>query len=215
MLDERNSRTQSLPVRPALLCLAMALSLVAGAAPERITLKAIPGPDGRPVEMGAPEKGATAVVFYSTECPISNAYSPELIRLAGGFPKGRVRFVGVCVDPDISDADVLAHAKDFGLTFPVLIDRAGDLGRRLGATVSPEAFVIDPDGRVRYHGRIDDQFAGRRKPNANTEAHELRDAVNAVLAGREVAAPHVPAVGCPIPEQAKPEASKGKAGVAK
>jgi mono/diheme cytochrome c family protein len=99
---------------------------------------------------------------------------------------------------------VAAHAKDFGLKFPVVRDRNGSLAAKLGAKVTPEAFVLDAAGRIRYHGRIDDQFAARQKPNANPGTHELRDAVAAVLAGRNVAAPHVEAVGCPIPEPPKP-----------
>ena len=133
--------------------------LARSAAPDIVVLRAQRGPDGRPVELKAPDGGATALVFYSPECPISNAYSPTLNRLAADFPAERVRFVAVCVDPDLSDADVAAHAKDFGLKFPVVRDRNGSLAAKLGATVTPEAFVLDAAGRVRYHGRIDDQFA--------------------------------------------------------
>jgi peroxiredoxin len=157
-----------------------------GAAPESVVPPTLPGPDGRPVALKAPDGGAAAVVFYSSECPISNAYSTTLNRLVAETPAARVRLVGVCVDPDLTDADVIAHARDFGLKFPVVRDRRGALAARLGATVTPEAFVIDAAGRVRYHGRIDDQFAARGKANANSETHELRDAIDAVL--------------CPIPD---------------
>jgi hypothetical protein len=112
--------------------------------------------------------------------------------------------VGACVDPDLTDADVASHAKDFHLAFPVVRDREGTLATRLGASVTPEAFVIDDEGRIRYHGRIDDQFADRQKPNANTATHELRDALLAVLDGRQPALASVEAVGCPIPEFTKP-----------
>ncbi|GAC1468074.1 MAG: thioredoxin family protein [Isosphaeraceae bacterium] len=173
---------------------------------ESIHLRAQRGLDGRSVELKAPDNGASVLVFYSPECPISNAYSPTLNRLAREFPPGRVRFLGVCVDPDLSDADVAEHARDFSLKFPVIRDRGGSLAARLGATVTPEAFVIDPEGRIRYHGRIDDQFAGRQKPTANPANHELSDAVAAVLGRREVSVTEVKAVGCPIP--APPRAEK-------
>jgi peroxiredoxin len=187
--------------RPGLAALVLSMATTWAAAGEiRVDLRPLHGPDGRPVELSAPKGGATALVFYSSECPISNAYSPTLNDLAADFPKDRVRVVGVCVDPDLTDADVSAHCKDFKLTFPVVRDRRGALARRVGATVTPEAFVIDGEGRVRYHGRIDDQFAGRQKANANPVTHELRDAVAAVLDGREVKEPVVKAVGCPIPE---------------
>ena len=66
--------------------------------------------------------------------------------------------------------------------------------------MTPEAFVVDAKGHVRYHGRIDDQFAKRGVRNANPSGNELKDAITALLKGDEVKAAHVAAVGCPIPE---------------
>ena len=191
---------------PTLTCLSMLLLAqveftppALSASPEPLALRAQRGPDGKSVVLKAPAEGAVALIFYSPECPISNAYSPTLKRLAGEYPSGKVKLIGVCVDPDLSDADLLAHAKDFNLPFPVISDRKGFLAAKLGATVTPEAFVIDSAGLIRYHGRIDDQFASRQKPNANPSTHELKDALDAVLAGREVPLVNVEAVGCPIP----------------
>lgn len=170
------------------------------------TLPHLSGPDGRKVDLTAPRDGVTALVFYSSECPISNAYSPTLNRLAEEFPATSLKLVGVCVDPDLSDADVATHARDFGLKFPVVRDRHFRAAAHLGATVTPEAFVVDAKGRVRYRGRIDDQFAARQKRNAHPKGNELHDAIAAVLAGREFAPETVPAVGCPIPKPPKASA---------
>ena len=112
--------------------------------------------------------------------------------------------MGVCVDPDLSDAEVKTHARDFSLKFPIARDRHGAFARKLGAKVTPEAFVIDAEGKVRYHGRIDDQFVARRKRNVNPSSSELKDAIAAVLSGKEVKAPYVEAVGCPMPEVPRP-----------
>jgi hypothetical protein len=109
--------------------------------------------------------------------------------------------VGVCVDPDLSDADVQTHARDFGLKFDVVRDRHGALARKMDATMTPEAFVIDDQRRVRYHGRIDDQFARRGVRNANPTGNELRDAIAAVLEGGKVKVECAAAVGCPIPQE--------------
>ena len=156
--------------------------------------------DGRRIDLAAPAHGATVLIFYSTECPISNSYSPTLATLVDSFPAKSVKWLGVCVDPDLSDSEVETHARDFGLKFPVVRDRHGSLARKLGAKVTPETFVIDADGKVRYHGRIDDQFVARRKRNANPSGSELKDAIAAVLNGKEVKTPEVEAVGCPLPE---------------
>lgn len=174
----------------------------------RVELKPIKGPDGRLVELKPPDRGATVLIFYSSECPISNGYSPTLNQIAAGFPAERVRFVGVCVDPDLSNAEVVAHSKDFGLKFPVVHDPDGSLGKRLGATITPETFVVDTGGVVRYYGRIDDLYPERGKQNAHPETHELKDAVADVLAGREVKVKHAIAVGCPIPEPIPPKKSQ-------
>ena len=60
--------------------------------------------------------------------------------------------------------------------------------------------MIDADGQIRYHGRIDDQFVARRQRNANPSGSELKDAITAVLNGAAVRTPEVAAVGCPLPE---------------
>jgi hypothetical protein len=158
------------------------------------------GPGGERVDLTAPAGGVSVLVFYSTECPISNAYSPTLDELSARFRSKPVKWFGICIDPDLSDAEVRTHTRDFKLNFRVVRDRHGSFARKIGATMTPESFVVDAAGRIRYHGRIDDQFVARRLRNANPNGAELRDAIAAVLAGNEVAAPHVAAVGCPIPE---------------
>ncbi len=160
-------------------------------------------PQGR-VSLQAAEKGATAIVFYSSECPISNAYSPTLTQLMDEFKGKPARFVGICVDPDLSDADVAQHARDFDLKVEIARDRTGTIARRLGVKVTPEAVVLDSAGKIRYRGRIDDQFASRGVRRANPSGNELKDALAAVLAGKEVAVPRAEAIGCPLPEVSAP-----------
>ena len=162
------------------------------------------GIDGRPVATRAEVGGATVLTAYSTECPISNAIVPALKSIAEGPDAGRVRFIGLCVDPDLGDPAVADHAREFGLPFPVVRDRDGAIASGLGLKVTPEVVLIDGQGRTRYRGRVDDQFVTRRVRNAHPGTHELRDAIAAVLGGREVAKPHVEAVGCPLPTPSKP-----------
>jgi hypothetical protein len=175
-------------------------ALALGADSSAIKNVRLRGLDGERIAPAAPAGGASVVLFYSTECPISNAYSPTLAQLMGAFRGKPLRWIGVCVDPDLSDSEVQAHARDFSLKFTIVRDRRGSFARKLGATKTPEAFLIDDRGRTRYHGRIDDQYVARRVRNAVPAGSELKDAIAAVLSGKEVAAPHVEAVGCPIPE---------------
>ncbi len=161
--------------------------------------------DGRVVTLAAPKGGALALVFVSTECPISNYYSATLKAMATELDRERVRLVGVCTDPDVTRPALAAHADEYGLNFPVVADPQGKLAQSWGVTVTPEAVVVDDAGNVCYQGRIDDQYVGRRQKNAAPVSHELRDALTAVLEGRDVAVAKTEAVGCPLLEPAAEE----------
>ena len=88
----------------------VALFFLVGSTPTRaadppgLSSASLHGLDGHRVKVAAPEGGATVLVFYSTECPISNSYSPTLATLVDSFPAKSVKWLGVCVDPDLSDA---------------------------------------------------------------------------------------------------------------
>jgi mono/diheme cytochrome c family protein/thiol-disulfide isomerase/thioredoxin len=173
---------------------------VLGGEPSAVKGVSLRGLDNGRIKLAPPAGGATVLVFYSSECPISNAYSPTLQELMGKYRQKPVDWVGICVDPDLSDSEVKTHSRDFKLDFRIARDPLGSFARKIGATVTPEAFVLDDKGQVRYHGRIDDQFVARRVRNASPSGSELRDAIASVLNGKEVAIAHVAAVGCPIPE---------------
>jgi mono/diheme cytochrome c family protein len=181
-------------------------TMVFGADVASLPKQPLRGIDGRRIDLTAPTHGTLAIIFYSTECPISNSYSPTLATLVDTFAGKPAKWLGVCVDPDLSDSEVAAHARDFGLKFPIVRDRYGSLARRLGAKKTPESFLIDDVGKIRYHGRIDDQFVDRRKRNANPSGSELKDAIAALLNGKTVTNEYVEAVGCPLPEVAAAKA---------
>ena len=129
-------------------CCSVPVAAAPAAVPETVGAPAdCAGPTAAGRARVPPGEVALALVFYSSECPISNAYSPTLNRLVEEFPAKSLRLVGVCVDPDLSAAEVAAHAKDFGLKFPVVHDKDVALAAQVGATVTPEAFVIDDQGR--------------------------------------------------------------------
>jgi thiol-disulfide isomerase/thioredoxin len=158
------------------------------------------GVHGKAVSLAIPANGALVVVFYSTECPISNAYTPTLNAISSDYAGKPVRLVAVCADPDLTDGEILKHERDYAIRYEVAVDRRGVLAARLGAKLTPEAFVVDSSGVIRYRGRIDDQFASRGKRRVVPQTHELRDAIEAVLAAKLVPQAEVEAVGCPLPD---------------
>ena len=155
-----------------------------------------------PAETSVPEEGkSTAVVllFLAPDCPISNAYAPEIGRLANQYGSRGVSFFAVYADPRVTEDMARRHAEEFKLACPARLDPRQELAHHVGATVTPEAALLDRDGNVAYIGRIDDLFADFGKRRVAPTTHELRDALDATLAGRPVARPKVAAIGCEIP----------------
>ncbi len=141
---------------------------------------------------------AAVLIVAGIECPISNGYSPEINRLCDEYTKQQVKFYIIYADSDLSAAAAREHARSYGIECPVLLDPRHELTRMLGATVTPEAVIAGPGGKILYRGRIDDLYItlGHRRYEART--HDLKEALDAVLAGRPVANPYTEAVGCSI-----------------
>jgi hypothetical protein len=135
----------------------------------------------------------TVVVFYSTICPISNEYNERIRQLYHDYsPKG-VQILVMNANQNESREQVRDHIRAAEFDFPIYLDTRNVVADRLGASVTPESFVIDASGAVRYHGPIDDA----RNP-ARIHVHLLRDSIDAVLAGKPVAKPEAKAFGCTI-----------------
>ncbi len=180
--------------------LILGLAPVVRAADSAVQNVSVRSLQGTSISLDAPKGGVLVILLYSSECPISNAYSPTLIRLAKSWEGKPLKVVGLSLNDDLSESDIAEHAKEFALPFPLGVDRRGRIARRLGAKVTPEVFVLDDQGKTRYHGRIDDQFAARGKRNLQHRTNELGDAVAALLSGKAPETAYVEAVGCPLPE---------------
>jgi thiol-disulfide isomerase/thioredoxin len=161
----------------------------------------ITGIDGQSYQPLAVEPHKAAVlVFVLQDCPICNGYAPLIQRLAAQFSPQGASFYLIHVDPTLSTADAVKHAKEFGYQLPVLIDRKHDLVGRVGIQIAPTAVVVGSDGAPRYKGRIDDQYAGLGKPRTVATTHELRDAIAAVLEDKPVPVSQTRAIGCAVPD---------------
>ncbi len=156
---------------------------------------------GRAVTPVDPASPATVLLFTAVECPISDRYAPAVRRLAERYSARGVRFWLVYPNEGELPAAVKGHAEAFSYGLPVVLDTVRALADTARATVTPEAAVFDGEGRLRYHGRIDDRYSdfGVDRPVATT--HDLDEALAAVLDGRPVTRPHAPAVGCAIVRQ--------------
>jgi hypothetical protein len=173
-------------------------------------LRDVEGSACQPVQL-AKARGAKGVVFLfvAVDCPISNGYAPEINRICQAYGKadnknsdgkqpGAFDFYFVHADPDLAPADAKKHAADYGYGCPVLMDPKKELAGLLGAKVTPEAFVVSPEGSVLYRGRIDDRYVAYGKSRVEPTVRDLRAALDALGAGKPVATPETKAIGCPI-----------------
>jgi hypothetical protein len=135
--------------------------------------------------------------FVTTDCPLSNGYAPEIQRLCADYRGRGVACSLVYEDSDVDASAIRKHLDEYRYeAIPHTIDRDRTLARRVNASVTPEAVVIDASGDVRYRGRIDNRYVDFGKTRRVVTVHDLRDALDAVIAGRAVANPEAHAVGC-------------------
>jgi peroxiredoxin len=146
-------------------------------------------------------RGAKAVVlaFISIDCPISNSYAPELQRVRADYEKRGVEFYAVQPEADRALEDVQKYVADFSYTFPLLLDLHQVLTRIAKATMMPQVVVLSPHGDILYSGRIDDRYIAIGNVRYAATRNDLREALDAVLAGKPVPNPKTQAVGCVIP----------------
>ena len=139
------------------------------------------------------KKGPVIFVFLSAECPVAQRYAMRLKRLNSEFYKKQVSIVGVYSNENDSVDDVKAYITRAEFTFPIVKDTDGSLARHLGATMTPQAHLVDTSGVLRYRGPIDDnRYETRVKHNY------MKDALVAVLNRKPVIVKEAPAFGCTI-----------------
>jgi peroxiredoxin len=140
--------------------------------------------------MGA--KG-TVILFVATKCPVSNNYNERMEKLAQDYKAKGINVIGINSNNTEPAAEVKSHAAEKGLTFPILKDESNKIADRWGATRTPEAYVLDANMKLVYHGRIDNS----QKIEGIT-SNDLRDALDELIAGKAITKTGGAAFGCTI-----------------
>ncbi|MFM9961482.1 MAG: thioredoxin family protein [Planctomycetaceae bacterium] len=135
------------------------------------------------------------VVFACNHCPVVKAYERRLIRFVDEYRDKGVEFVAISVSRHPSDQlpQMKTRASDSGFNFAYLIDPSQKIARAYGATCTPHVFVLDQQRRIGYMGKIDDHL-----DESKVSERFLRDAVDALLVGKQPEVAETRQVGCDI-----------------
>ena len=154
------------------------------------------GLDGKAVDPFAEAAKVRVFIFVRTDCPVSNRYAPELKRLNDEFARRGAAFSLVYADPAQSSKGIRQHIEQYGFPGAVIRDPGHSLVRRARVTITPEAAVFSSEGKLLYHGRIDNRYIELGKTMASPTRRDLEDAIAAALDGRRQPEESAPAVGC-------------------
>ena len=200
----RLSRLGWLPIMPLLFAAAVyaqdqpaSLAIGAAAPMKDVKMKSV---DGKDVTLAtvAGKKG-TLVVFTCNHCPWAQAWQTRVASIGNGAAAKGIGVVAInpndpAAYPEDDYAGMQARSKTLGLKFPYVVDATSDMARAFGATRTPEAFLFDSSGKLVYHGTVDDNA----RDQSAVKERWLQDAVDAVIAGKEVPTAETKAFGCGI-----------------
>ncbi len=143
------------------------------------------------------ESPVLVVAFMGTECPLARLYAGRLVELAERYSEEDVEFLAIFSNRQDSIEEMEHFARVYDVSFPCLKDVGNQVADRFLAERTPEVYVLDADRRVRYVGRIDDQYdVGVDRDEASRNF--LGEAIDALLAGEAVSQPSTTATGCII-----------------
>ncbi len=160
----------------------------------------LPGVDGKNYSLSDfKDKKVLVVMFTCNHCPYVQAYEDRLIALQTEFQDKGAGLVAINPNddknyPEDSFENMVTRAKEKGFNFPYLRDKSQNVARAYGASHTPHVFVFDESKRLRYTGKIDDNW---REPNKVKERY-LRDVIIALLDHKEIKNPDTYAIGCTI-----------------
>jgi thiol-disulfide isomerase/thioredoxin len=138
------------------------------------------------------------LLILGTDCPITQKYIPTIENLKKSF--GGFGFVGIFPN-QYSVAEVAAFVDEYQISFPCYIDQEREVIEMLGATVTPEAFLVSSTHRVLYAGAIDNWFYKLGSYRSKVTKHYLADAIRAHLDGKRITIDRTEAIGCPVPQR--------------
>lgn len=163
----------------------------------------LPGVDGKNHSLASfKDKKVLVILFTCNHCPYVQAWEDRVIAIQrdyGPSDKGGVQIVAINANetrnyPEDSFDKMVIRTREKRFNFPYLRDEDQSVAKAYDAACTPEIYVFDSERRLRYHGRVDDNY---QDPKA-VKSHDLRDALDDLSASRPVRKPETPAMGCSI-----------------
>ena len=139
------------------------------------------------------ESKVIVIMFIATKCPVSNDYNSRMEEIFNEYKDKEVSFLGINSNKSEDVSEIENHAKDNGLTFTILKDDKNIIADKFEASYTPEIYMLSNNFELLYHGRIDNS---RRESVVSSS--DLKNALDEILAGKEVSNPETKAFGCTI-----------------
>ncbi|MFZ2322626.1 MAG: thioredoxin family protein [Ignavibacteriaceae bacterium] len=145
------------------------------------------------------DKKILILIFSCNHCPYVQAYEDRIISLQKEFEKNGVQIVAINSNddtkyPDDSFDEMKKRAENKKFNFPYLRDKTQNVAKAYGATHTPQTFLFDENRKLKYEGKIDDNW---QEPD-RVKSKYLRDAIEEALSGKEVSIPETFSIGCTI-----------------
>ncbi len=146
------------------------------------------------------DQAALLVMFICVHCPFVKHVEKELAKLGRDYQETGLGLVAISANdvqnyPDDSPANLATMAKRLGFTFPVCYDETQAVAKAYTAACTPDFFLFDGDRQLAYRGQLDDSRPGNSEP---VNGKDLREAIDALLAGKPLSSEQKPSIGCNI-----------------
>lgn len=154
--------------------------------------------DGKTYTLNPGDGKISVVVFTCNQCPYAKAFEPRIIEIAHQYAGKGVAFYAIDPNddqrfPEETMENMKARAVEKNYPFPYLKDGDSSVARAYGARVTPHVFLVDGSGTIRYRGYVDDKADPSERSRTG-----LSDALDALLANRDIAETATRAFGCTI-----------------
>ncbi len=145
------------------------------------------------------DKKILVIIFSCNHCPYVQAYEDRIKEIQNRYAEKQVAVIAINANdeknyPEDSFEKMIERAKEKKFNFLYLRDEAQSVAEKFGATHTPEIFVFDEQRKLRYHGKIDDNW----KEPEKVQNKYLKNALDEILSGKEVSVPETYSIGCTI-----------------